>query len=97
MKNVLVAVLLSWLCLVSHAQVPAQLDAGQSLPSAPLPQPPPGQVPATLPSTPQPFDPPPPVEGQTSLSLKQAEALALKNNPQISLARLTALASQQVT
>jgi outer membrane protein len=32
-----------------------------------------------------------------SLSLKQAEALALKNNPQISVARLTALASQQVT
>jgi outer membrane protein len=34
---------------------------------------------------------------QISLSLKQAEALALKNNPQISVARLTALASQQVT
>jgi outer membrane protein len=32
-----------------------------------------------------------------SLSLKQAEELALKNNPQISVARLTALASQQVT
>jgi len=32
-----------------------------------------------------------------SLSLKQAEALALQNNPQISVARLTALASQQVT
>jgi outer membrane protein len=32
-----------------------------------------------------------------SLSLKQAEALALKINPQVSVARLTALASQQVT
>jgi outer membrane protein len=32
-----------------------------------------------------------------SLSLKQAEALALQNNPQVSVARLTALASQQVT
>jgi outer membrane protein len=32
-----------------------------------------------------------------SLSLKQAEALALQNNPQISVARLTALASHQVT
>lgn len=31
------------------------------------------------------------------LSLKDAEAIALKNNPQISVARLTALASQQVT
>jgi outer membrane protein len=32
-----------------------------------------------------------------SLSLKDAQALALKNNPQISVARLTALAAQQVT
>jgi outer membrane protein len=32
-----------------------------------------------------------------ALSLKDAQALALKNNPQISVARLTALASQQVT
>jgi len=32
-----------------------------------------------------------------SLSLKEAQALAVKNNPQISVARLTALASQQVT
>jgi len=33
----------------------------------------------------------------TTLSLKDAQALALKNNPQISVARLTALASLQVT
>jgi outer membrane protein len=33
----------------------------------------------------------------TLLSLKDAQALALKNNPQISVARLTALASKQVT
>jgi outer membrane protein len=33
----------------------------------------------------------------TMLSVKDAEALALKNNPQISVARLSALASQQVT
>src|SRR6202165_789108 len=32
-----------------------------------------------------------------SLTLQQAEALALKNNPLISVAQLTALASQQVT
>jgi outer membrane protein len=32
----------------------------------------------------------------SSLSLKDAQALALKNNPQISVARLTALASVQV-
>ena len=34
---------------------------------------------------------------RVSLSLKQAEALAVQNNPQISVARLTALAAQQVT
>ncbi len=34
---------------------------------------------------------------EVSLSLRQAEALALKNNPLISVAQLTALASQQVT
>lgn len=39
----------------------------------------------------------PPSSGVASLSLKDAEALAIKNNPQISVARLTALASQQVT
>jgi len=33
----------------------------------------------------------------TQLSLKDAEALALKNNPQVSVARLIALASHQVT
>jgi outer membrane protein len=33
----------------------------------------------------------------TSLSVQDAQALALKSNPQISVARLTALASQQVT
>ena len=32
-----------------------------------------------------------------SLSLRDAQALALKNNPQVSVARLTALAAQQVT
>ncbi len=41
--------------------------------------------------------PSPANSGATALSLKDAEALAIKNNPQISVARLTALASQQVT
>jgi outer membrane protein len=44
-----------------------------------------GQAPQAAPGT------------QVPLSLKQAEALALQNNPQISVARLTALASRQVT
>ncbi len=40
-----------------------------------------------------------PLPSQTvvSLTLKQAEEIAIKNNPQISVARLLALASQQVT
>jgi outer membrane protein len=49
------------------------------------------------PSGAQSFDPQANPAIPTSLSLKEAEALALKNNPQISVARLTALASQQVT
>ena len=46
----------------------------------------PGTSPQTSPA-------PPPA----TLSIKNAEQLALRNNPQISVARLTALASQQVT
>ena len=43
--------------------------------------------------------PPPPrsLPGTMRLSLKDAEAIALKNNPAISVARLSALASEQVT
>ncbi len=48
----------------------------------------------TLPAPPNPTGITGPV---TTLSLQQAEAIAIKNNPQISVARLTALASQQVT
>ncbi|MCU1297810.1 MAG: outer rane efflux protein [Acidobacteriaceae bacterium] len=39
----------------------------------------------------------PQVGSGTPLSLKQAEALAIQNNPQISVARLNSLASRQVT
>jgi outer membrane protein len=70
----------------------------QNLPSAPAPQPalnqttpgvvPDGQLPSSSQANPG---------TQTPLSLKQAEALALENNPQISVARLTVLASEQVT
>ena len=65
---------------------------------------------AALPSNPQPMPQAPTLQtepngtgsqmapGQpTRLSLRDAKALALKNNPQISVARLSALASQQVT
>src|SRR5271169_2955390 len=69
----------------------------QSLPSAPAPQPIPNQS-APMAANGHPSSDSPANAGiPLSLSLKQAEALALKNNPQISVARLTALASHQVT
>jgi len=74
-----------------------QLQTVQSLPSVPAPQPIPSQA------APMAANGHPSSDSQAnagiprSLSLKQAEALALKNNPQISVARLTALASHQVT
>lgn len=63
-------------------QAPAQAEAAQQMPPAPTQNPAAQSNPAS-----------PPV----LLSVKDAQALALKNNPQISVARLTALASQQVT
>jgi outer membrane protein len=71
------------------------MQAPQTLPSAPTPQTP--SIPVapstsrTLPATSQ-HQP-----GQTALTVKGAETLAMQNNPQISVARLTALASREVT
>ena len=79
--------------------------SSQNLPAAPTPQvaqqtapdqsPMPAQVgnSQTVVTTSQ----TPPSGPQASLSLKQAEALAVKNNPMISAARLSALASEQVS
>jgi outer membrane protein len=98
MRNVLIAILVLLQPLWSHAQVPIKLQAAQSLPSAPLPQETPNPAPPSMsPNGERPFDPQATPGTEATLSLKQAEALALKNNPQISVARLTALASQQVT
>jgi outer membrane protein len=55
--------------------------------AAPNQSAPPGQVPAQLPTT----------GTQLRLTLQDAETLALKNNPQISVYRLLSLASNQVT
>jgi outer membrane protein len=95
-----------------HAQVKndgTRQTSVQTLPSAPMPPPSAGQTnqpiqgaPAAMPQYP-PSQPAHDTVGATSLSsssslsVKQAEALALKNNPLISVAQLTALASQQVT
>ena len=96
-SNSLVVLSILFLCLGSHARASFDM-ATQTLPSAPVPQPAPDRTAPSmslngLPSSASQADPGPAV----SLSLKQAEALALKNNPQISVARLMALASQQVT
>jgi len=97
MKNVLLICLVLVIPACSLAQAASSSEAQSSLPSAPTPQ----QAQLHTASV--------PVAGlqasaaqtsavpSTSLSLSDAQALALKNNPQISFARLTALASQQVT
>ena len=102
MRRVLVSVLILLPPVCGYAQASINLQTPQSLPSAPLPQSLPRQTTPPLDSKVRPNGQAPPAvqvqpAGQTSLSLKEAEALALRNNPQISLARLTALASQQVT
>ena len=100
------------LCLLTlFLENQSALGQESKLPSAPMPQsslirkglaypeeigqaqssPPSNAVPATSTST----QPTAPANGQV-LTLKDAEALAVKNNPQISVARLLALASQQV-
>lgn len=61
----------------------------------PLPQTMPGQ--GAAPQTGAPRAPQASPPGAQSLTLKQAEAYAIKNNPQISVARLLSLASQQFT
>src|SRR5580698_4033805 len=74
---------------MSLSQTSMEAQTGQQLPPAPSPQAapaPPISVPADAIN-----------KGLVmALSLKDAEDLAVKNNPQISVARLTALASRQV-
>jgi outer membrane protein len=89
------------LILVLHGCSFAQgrLSAAAShLPSAPAPQAASKPIGAdTTPMAQQAALPQNPPGTPTTLSLKDAQALALKNNPQISVARLSALASLQVT
>jgi outer membrane protein len=82
----------------SVAQVTPSSSSASNLPSAPAPQVP-SQSPAApaVPMGPQVSVPQNAPGAPITLSLNDAQALALKNNPQISVARLTALASQQVT
>ena len=82
----------------ASAQVTLASSCASNLPSAPVPQ---TQSQSTgaaaTPMGRQATVPQNPPGTPAALSLKDAQALALKNNPQISVARLTALASIQVT
>ena len=82
----------------SFSQVGLSEAMPPSLPSAPSPQMPPQRGTRTT-ASPAPRMPTAQANLGLSatLSVKDALALALRNNPQISVARLTALASQQVT
>ena len=98
MRNLLQICLMLVLPAGSFAQVGSSATMTSSLPSAPAPQAPSKSSGATA----TPMGPQATVSQNapgtpTTLSLKDAQALALKNNPQISVARLTALASLQVT
>jgi outer membrane protein len=97
MKNGLLICLVLVIPACSLAQEASSSEAQSSLPSAPAPQqaqphPASVRVAGLQASVAQTAAAP-----STSLSLSDAQALALNNNPQISFARLTALASQQVT
>jgi outer membrane protein len=83
--------------MLAYAQVTDNITT-QNLPSAPLPQAATNQNTPALPAAAsQDANAPANPGNPLSLSVKEAEALALKNNPLISVAQLTALASQQVT
>ncbi|MGC1451942.1 MAG: TolC family protein [Candidatus Sulfotelmatobacter sp.] len=98
MRNLLQICLMLVLPAGSFAQVGSNATMTSSLPSAPAPQAPSKSSGATAtPMGPQATVPQNAPGTPTTLSLKDAQALALKNNPQISVARLTALASLQVT
>ena len=82
-----------WRTALSYPEV-SQSPQNQPAPPAAQPNPgnPAGQAVPTLPDTNNPTGTSP-----STLTLKDAENIARRNNPQISVARLLALASQQVT
>jgi outer membrane protein len=98
-KNVLPLCLALGTTALGTTEDRAVFETLSSLPSAPMPSQ--ASAPATPPA-PLPVPQRLPAQSNTQgrptlLSLKDAQALALKNNPQISVAHLNALASQQVT
>jgi outer membrane protein len=97
MKNVLLICLVLVIPACSLAQEASSSEAQSSLPSAPAPQQAQPHPASVRVAGPQASAAQTAAAPSTSLSLSDAQALALTNNPQISFARLTALASQQVT
>jgi outer membrane protein len=86
---------------IMQAQITAGVSTAQNLPPAPTPNSAPAQtpqnqsVPMALPGTQMPATTS--ANGEPTLTLAQAQALATRNNPRISVARLVALASHQAT
>jgi outer membrane protein len=95
-KHIVSFVLFLMLSLFVFGQMPIQVQRAQGLPPAPMPQASPTQSSSAPPANAQASATQMP-GAPISLTLKQAEALAIKNNPQISVGRLLALASVQVT
>jgi len=93
-KYAISAIAVMALPLWSFAQTAVDLQTARALPPAPVPQMAPKP---TVPQVPAPASSQASPGASKVLTLKQAEELAIKSNPQISVARLTALASQQVT
>src|SRR6202167_3240283 len=96
-KHIVAFLLFLALHVFSIAQVSVNVQTAQGLPPAPMPQ-----ASSTQNSSGPPANAHQPSAAQTPgapmpLTLAQAEALAMKNNPQISVGRLLALASVQVT
>jgi outer membrane protein len=87
---------------IAVAQTSAEITPSQNLPAAPQPNQSQGQptlTPATQTALPGPRTPASRTSSQSdpTLTLQQAQTLATHNNPQISVARLIALASHQAT
>ena len=82
---------------LSFAQVSINPQTAQSLPPAPVPHTGSAQNTSSPPANAPTSSAPQTAGTPMSLTLQQAEAFAVKSNPQISVARLLALASQQVT
>lgn len=96
-RSTLTCLLIAVLLPGGFAQTPARIQSADPLPPAPARQAAPGQGTADTPAKPPLSSPPSNPGSSSTLTLKQAEALAVKNNPLISVARLLALASHQVT